>query len=170
MAVGLKEPAKLSPVEGIRLGIARASIGHADRDDLVFGYRKSNILAAYIVEVQFELTPADPEELMRRVKEIFLYKKNSQPMGENSAGCAFKNPPPPADGTEGRTAGQLIEEAGLKGFAIGGARVSPRHANFVVADPDAATADDVKAVIEHVQHAVRERFGVELEREVVVWP
>jgi UDP-N-acetylmuramate dehydrogenase len=140
-----------------------------DRDDLVFEYRRSNITAPYILEVQFELIPEDPNELMRRVKQIFLYKKNRQPLGEPSAGCAFKNPPA-AEGAEVRSAGQLIDAAGLKGFAIGGAKVSPMHANFVVVDPEQGTADDVKKVIEHVQKVVREQFGIALEREVVIWP
>ena len=148
----------------------RGQVYHRDRDDLVFGYRTSNIVARYILEVEFELTPGDPEELMKRVKEIFLYKKNSQPMGEHSAGCAFRNPPEEARPFADATAGKLIDQAGLKGFTLGGARVSKVHANFITADRDKATADDVFALIEHVQETVHQRFGVQLEREVVVWP
>jgi UDP-N-acetylmuramate dehydrogenase len=152
---------------------------YRDRDDLIFSYRKSNIVAPFILEVEFELSKEDPEQIMRRVKEIFLYKKNTQPMNQRSAGCAFKNPQPVAgDGDSDEesspsvnlpSAGSLIDQAGLKGFRIGGAEVSTVHANFVVTHPG-CTADDVLAVMDHVQRTVRERFAIALQREVVVWP
>lgn len=138
---------------------------YRDRDDLVFSYRKTNIVAPFILSVEFELVEDDPQALMRRVKEIFFYKKNSQPMGASSAGCAFKNPPAEV----GATAGQLIDRAGLKGFSVGQARVSDVHANFVVAE-DGAKAADLLGVLEHVQATVAERFDVQLQREVVCWP
>ena len=137
---------------------------YRDRDDLVFSYRKSNIVAPVILSVDFEVTPRDPDELSKRVKEIFIYKKNSQPMAEQSAGCAFKNPPEEV----GATAGQLIDRAGLKGFAIGSAHVSDVHANFIVAE-QGGKANDVRAVMDHVQQTVADRFGVTLQREVVIW-
>ncbi|MEM8739179.1 MAG: UDP-N-acetylmuramate dehydrogenase [Planctomycetota bacterium] len=136
-----------------------------DRDDLEFGYRSTNIAAPFILEAEFALVPEDPAALMKRYKEIYLYKKNSQPMGDKSAGCCFKNPPAEV----GATAGQLIDRAGLKGFSVGGAGVSEVHANFVVAQPGRATSADVLAVIGHVEAVVREKFGVALERELVVW-
>ena len=150
------------------------------RDDLIFSYRRTNIVAPFIVEVEFDLAEDDPDELMKRVKEIFMYKKTTQPMGESSAGCAFKNPRHAA-GEEawedlpmdaaGRplSAGALIDRAGLKGHRIGGAEVSQKHANFVFTRPG-ATAADVLALMEHVGQVVEEQFGVRLEREVVVWP
>ena len=153
-----------------------------DRDDLVFGYRKTNIVAPYILDVEFDMDEADPQEIARRVKEIFLYKKNTQPMAENSAGCAFKNPnipipghepeeeedgPPPP--TKRESAGKLIDQAGLKGYRIGGAEVSQRHANFIFTHPG-CTASDVLALMEHIQQTVLDRQGVALQREVVVWP
>lgn len=147
---------------------ASGQVYHRDRDDLVFSYRKTNIVAKYIVEVELELIPEDPDALGRRVKEIFAYKKATQPLADFSAGCAFKNPPPGADG-EKRSAGRLIDMAGLKGFSIGGAQVSPQHANFVVA-ARGATATDILAVIAHAQQVVLDKYEVKLEREVVVWP
>ena len=134
-------------------------------DDLVFEYRRTNIVAPLILEAEFELEADDPQELSRRVKEIFFYKKSTQPMGENSPGCAFKNP----SDTVGASAGKLIDDAGLKGYAHGGAMVSQQHANFIVAR-DGATAADVIAVLEHVQNTVFEKTGVKLQREVVIWP
>jgi len=153
---------------------------YRDRDDLHFGYRRSDILARFILSVEFELHEEDPSELMRQVKEVFMYKKVTQPMGEASAGCAFKNPqagriaqgePPerPHASESAPPAGKLIEDAGLKGRRIGGAEISTRHANFVFTHPGAA-AEDVLTLMRHVQQLVFERTGVRLEREVVVWP
>jgi UDP-N-acetylmuramate dehydrogenase len=140
------------------------------RDDLEFGYRSSNIVARYILAAGFELTPDDPEALVKRVKEIFFYKKTTQPMSEHSAGCAFKNPPESAVPSDlPASAGALIEQAGLKGHQIGQAQVSPKHANFMIALPG-CTAADLIQLIEHVQKTVLEHFGVELQREVVIWP
>ena len=155
-----------------------------DRDDLVFGYRTTNIVAPYILDVEFDMDEADPQDVAKRVKEIFLYKKNTQPMAENSAGCAFKNPsvikpgyepdpeqesdgPPPP--TERVSAGKLIDEAGLKGHRVGGAEVSQRHANFIFTHPG-CTAADVIALMEHIQQTVLDRSGIALKREVVIWP
>ncbi|MCC6581192.1 MAG: UDP-N-acetylmuramate dehydrogenase [Phycisphaeraceae bacterium] len=153
---------------------AFGQVYYRDRDDLVFSYRKTNIRAPLILQAQFELTPDDPEVLMKQVKEIFLYKKNTQPLQDSSAGCAFKNPSPPKDSDElanpaqRLSAGALIDRAGLKGYQIGGAQVSHRHANFLVSLPDCQPRD-ILALLEHVQKTVLERFGVQLEREVVVW-
>lgn len=141
-----------------------------DRSELVFGYRTTNISAPYIVQVEFEWTPDDPGQLVKQVKDIFAQKKNAQPLGASSAGCVFKNPPASsAFAPDSPTAGQLIDRSGLKGFRIGGAEVSTRHANFVVAYRH-CTASDILAVLEHIQKTVLGRFGVQLEREVVCWP
>jgi UDP-N-acetylmuramate dehydrogenase len=138
-----------------------------DRADLVFAYRSTNLSAKFITEVQLELTPGKPEEIRAEVQRVFTLKSNSQPLGAHCAGCAFKNPPAQA----GASAGQLLDRAGLKGFTIGGAQVSPVHANFIIARRDAGcTARDILAVMEHAQQVVAEKFGVHLEREVVLWP
>lgn len=160
---------------------ATGQVYYRDRDDLAFGYRKTNIVAKCIVNVEFELAEDDPDALMRQVKRIFLFKKATQPLADRSAGCAFKNPQRPAgfeedapaggggDVSPRLSAGWLIERAGLKGFRIGGAWISDHHANFIVADAGCRAAD-VLAVMDHAQRAVLERFGIQLEREVVVWP
>ena len=137
---------------------------YRDRDDLQFSYRKTNIVARAILEVEFELTPQDPDELMKRVKEIFLYKKTSQPLAAHSAGCAFKNPPHEV----GATAGQLIDRTGLKGLRVGGASVSEHHANFIITDKT-AQAQDIITLMEQIEEKVLATHGVKLEREVVVW-
>jgi len=141
---------------------------YRDRDDLVFSYRSSNIVARYILEVEFQLMAEEADELRRRVKEVFFFKKASQPLADRSAGCAFKNPLPPPDGPGG-IAGKLIDDAGLKGFRIGGAEVSEQHANFIVTH-EGCKAEDVLAVMEHVHQTVLAKHRIKLQREVVVWP
>lgn len=137
-----------------------------DRDDLVFGYRTTNIDGPIILDTVFELTEDDPAEVRQRVKQAFFYKKASQPMGARSAGCAFKNPPK----DQAPPAGKLIDDAGLKGFALGSAQVSPVHGNFITISDTPGKADDVADLVEHVRQIVKDKFGVQLQREVVIWP
>ena len=92
-----------------------------------------------------------------RIDEVVRWRREHQPGGQN-AGSVFTNPP-------GDAAGRLIEEAGLKGFRIGSAVVSDRHANFIQADPG-GSADDVKRLIDEVRALVAERLGVELRTEL----
>jgi UDP-N-acetylmuramate dehydrogenase len=155
-------------VRRVLLCDARGHVHHRERDDLVFGYRTSNITDASIIEAELELNRGGPDELRDRVKEIMALKKQSQPLADHSAGCAFKNPIP-APNRERLSAGQLIDRAGLKGFRICGAEVSPQHANFVVAHHGCKAAD-VLELFAHVKQRVHDRFGILLEQEVVVWP
>ncbi len=151
------------------------------RRDIEFAYRHTSIAAdAIVVEAEFALQHGDSDVLRKRVLEIMGDKKASQPLGAKSAGCTWKNPTPPrrylsddaprpADGDpHGWPAGMLVDRAGLKNFAVGGARISDRHANFIACDPH-ATATDVLSVMRHAEQVVLERFGVTLQREVVVW-
>ncbi len=131
------------------------------RDDLVFEYRHSNITAKLILAATFELIPDDPNRIAEKVKEIWMFKRNSQPLSENNAGCIFKN-------VNGTSAGQLIDKTGLKGLCIGGAEVSQRHANFIVAKPGCKAAD-IQALITQVRRRVQEKFGIILETEVAIW-
>ncbi len=131
------------------------------RDDLVFAYRRSNINAKIILDALFELTPENPDRLAQRVKEIWMHKRNTQPLKDNSAGCIFRNP-------DGMSAGKLIDEAGLKGSVVGGAEISQHHANFIVARHGASSAD-VLALMELARKTVRDKTGIELESEVVIW-
>jgi len=131
------------------------------RDELVFDYRQSSLDALAILEARFQLDEDEPRELARRMQKNWILKKASQPMGHQCAGCVFRNP-------RGVSAGELIEEAGLKGTRIGGAVVSDRHANFIVAEPE-CTAQDVLRLIDLVRSQVHDRLGVELERELEVW-
>jgi UDP-N-acetylmuramate dehydrogenase len=135
--------------------------------ELSFEYRRTNIPDPIILSATFALEPSDPVKLRERVKEIFSFKKSTQPLADHSAGCAFKNPIDPV--SEQRVpAGRLIDETELKGQQEGGATVSPHHANFIVTQPG-ATATDVLKLIDLVRRRVRESQGIDLETEVVVW-
>ncbi len=144
------------------------------RSEIAFGYRKSGLNDLILTEAELALTPGDSGELRRRLLEIMEYKKNSQPMAANSAGCAFKNPTL-AETVEGIgasgarvSAGMVIDRAGLKGLRVGGAEVSPVHANFLVTHPG-ASASNVISLMNEIVRRVRDRFGVTLQPEVVVW-
>jgi UDP-N-acetylmuramate dehydrogenase len=146
------------------------------REHIAFGYRTSGLTHLVIVGAELALTPGDATTLEARKREINDYKRRTQPMSASSAGCCFKNPTldKAIEGMglagERVSAGKLIDLAGLKGTTLGTAIVSPLHGNFLIsADPDTGNAADVIALIEHVRARVRERFGVSLETEVVVW-
>lgn len=144
------------------------------RAEIAFGYRTSGLGDLVITGAELALTPGDPAALRKRLLEIMDYKKNSQPMSANSAGCCFKNPTLGTTlegiGESGKRvgAGMLIDRAGLKGLRVGMAEVSPVHANFIVTHPG-ATAANVISLMGEVERRVRDRFGVVLQREVVVW-
>lgn len=112
----------------------------------------------WFVSATFGLPRGDGAESRRKVKDLLARRIATQPLGEPNAGSVFRNPP-------GNYAARLIEECGLKGRAIGGALISPKHANFIVNTGNASAAD-IEALIELAQSSVRQKFGVELEREV----
>ena len=130
--------------------------------ELEMGYRTTMPLrrGGIVTEAVFELKPDDPAEIEARMRDLNARRREKQPLNFPSAGSTFKRP-------EGYFAGALIEGAGLKGFAVGGAQVSPKHAGFVV-NTGGATAADVLAVIAHVQEEVYAHNGVRLELEVRV--
>ena len=131
-------------------------------------YRTTNLPDAPILWATFEVQDRDPLILRERVREIFQYKKKSQPMADKSAGCAFKNPVDPATG-ERVSAGMLIDRANLKGRSIGDAEVSQRHGNFLVMKTGAGKATDLIRLIDVVKKEVGENSGIELQTEVVIW-
>ena len=125
------------------------------RDDLAFAYRSTNINSKFILWAQFKLSEDDPQRILKQVKQIWIYKKNTQPLGSRNAGCVFKNP-------RGMSAGALIDLAGLKGRRIGGAYVSEKHANFILAEPG-TTASDVLKLINVIRETVYKKNEVYLE-------
>jgi UDP-N-acetylmuramate dehydrogenase len=135
--------------------------------ELQFAYRRTNIPDPIIISATFKLTQTDPIKLRDRVKEIFSYKKSTQPLADHSAGCTFKNPIDPVT-EQSVPAGKLIDETGLKGMTVGGATVSDRHANFIVTKPG-ASANDVLRLLEMVKKRVYEEKGIELQEEIAIW-
>lgn len=139
------------------------------RDEIPFAYRRSGLGELVVVEAVVRLQPGAREELEEQVRKLFAWRQQGTPFNQPCCGSVFQNPGwpegPPADGP--RTAGQLIEAAGLKGHRIGGAEVSPMHANYFV-NVGGATAADVLRLMEFARGTVWERFGVMLEPEVKV--
>ncbi len=133
-----------------------------ERDDLSFAYRESSLDEPVILSAEFELEQEDPEAVVRRMRRIWIIKKENQPYGHQSSGCIFKNPTPDL------SAGTLIDQAGLKGTRVGGAEVSDRHANFIVAEPG-ASATDVLQLIDQIRQRVWQQFGYELELQLNIW-
>lgn len=132
-----------------------------DREAMEFGYRSSVIKNRRftVLTVTLELACGDKKEIQARVEELARRRREKQPLEYPSAGSTFKRP-------EGYFAGKLIMEAGLKGYSVGGARVSEKHCGFLVNTGDASAAD-VAALIREVQERVKDKTGVSLEREVV---
>lgn len=130
--------------------------------ELAFRYRTSLLQQqpGIILEATFQLAAGDRREIARVMAEYKDRRRRTQPLKQPCAGSVFRNPP-------GDYAGRLIESAGLKGYRIGDAQISPIHANFIV-NLGQATARDVLALIEHAQETVDKRFGVLLQPEVLI--
>lgn len=129
-------------------------------EEMEFGYRHSLVTGKdyVILEVVLELKEDDPEEIRKRVDVLTGKREARQPLEYPSCGSTFKRP-------EGYFAGKLISDAGLKGFQLGGAQVSEKHAGFVI-NRDDASAEDILNLIEHIRQTVYEQSGVKLECEV----
>jgi UDP-N-acetylmuramate dehydrogenase len=131
-------------------------------DDIPFGYRTSGLHDCVITAATFRLQRADVDPLRERFQQIWKEKHAAQePVSTRSAGCIFKNPPQ-------KPAGKLLDELGLKGERRGGATISARHANFIVATPD-ARAQDVIDLIQHAKDRVQRETGIALELEIDIW-
>jgi UDP-N-acetylmuramate dehydrogenase len=140
------------------LDLAYDAGGEDGPDRLAFGYRTSAVLdTEVVVWAELGLVRGSVEEGREALAEIVRWRREHQPGGSN-AGSVFTNPP-------GDSAGRLVEVAGLKGYRMGSAQVSSKHANFIQAD-DGGSADDVRRLMEHVRQVVAERCGVVLRTEV----
>ena len=126
-----------------------------------FGYRQSPFAGQVVLDAVIQLERVPKAEIMSRMTEIMREKARSQPLSAWSCGCIFKNP-------EGQSAGQLIDQAGCKGLSEGSARVSSRHANFLVNEGD-ASAVEVATLVDRVRRQVWDAAGVRLELEVEPW-
>lgn len=133
-----------------------------EREDLRLGYRRAQLNGEFLIEGVLALQWGNLRRIRARVIQVLQRKEERQPLHQKSAGCIFKNP-------EGVSAGFLIERAGLKGCAIGDMVVSKKHANFIL-NLGIGNSRDALALIELVEREVEKRFGIRLEREIVVWP
>lgn len=132
------------------------------KEELIFGYRTSSFqkLKGAIVGATFQLFPS--KDARQKQLEIIRYRQNTQPYKDKSAGCVFKNP-------QNHCAGKLIEDSGLKGFRLGGAQVSEKHANFLI-NTGTATCKDFLDLMEHVKRTVANQTSIVLESEVRLVP
>lgn len=147
-------------LESAEIALPDGTLREAPAEELELSYRHSALegSGALVTAATVKLTPAEPETIRARMRELMEKRRASQPLDMPSAGSTFKRP-------VGGYAAALIDQAGLKGFAIGGAQVSEKHAGFVI-NSGGATFDDVLRLMEHIQKTVLEKSGVRLEPEV----
>ncbi|NQT20738.1 MAG: UDP-N-acetylmuramate dehydrogenase [Planctomycetes bacterium] len=148
----IKEITLLTPDGGV------FCIGTAEAD---FGYRCSGLDGAIVLSATFRLLPSDRRRVAQSVRAHWQRKAEKHPTTQASAGCIFKNPP-------GNSAGRILDHLGLKGAVEGGARISEKHANFII-NCGRAKAADVKALIRRAREAVLSVRGIILELEIEVW-
>jgi UDP-N-acetylmuramate dehydrogenase len=137
----------------------RGEIRTRTRSDLQVGYRSVRLPGdEWFIAGELILEPGDPGTARNRIRKLLAQRSRSQPTGASSCGSVFRNP-------EGDYAGRLIDACGLKGFRIGKASVSKKHANFII-NEGGATAGEIEALIHHIQQVVLKEHGVRLELEV----
>lgn len=128
--------------------------------DMGFTYRHSGVPDDWIfTEALYEGAPGDPAAILREMDEVAEYREKNQPIKERTGGSTFKNPP-------GRSAWKLIDEAGCRGFRVGGAQVSEKHCNFLINDKG-ASGEDIERLGETVRARVKAKAGVTLEWEII---
>jgi UDP-N-acetylmuramate dehydrogenase len=149
-------------VQSVRLLDRAGNVNIVPAEHVRFAYRRTELDGCVVLGAALGLQPGAVPHAVARYREIWHEKYNAQPsVSKRSAGCIFKNPP-------GVAAGRLLDQAGLKSARVGGAQISERHANFIVADRR-ATARDVLSLIDLARRRVLETSGVQLELEVEVW-
>ena len=133
-----------------------------DKKDIIYSYRYSMFKNSkdIIVKATFELYKSNILELKEIVKENRIKRLNSQPLEYKNAGSVFKNP-------EGDYAGRLIESLGLKGYTIGDASISEKHANFII-NKSNATGNDIRKLIKYIQDRVFKEYNIQLELEQII--
>ncbi|MDR4505368.1 MAG: UDP-N-acetylmuramate dehydrogenase [Candidatus Scalindua sp.] len=132
-----------------------------ERKEIGFQYRGCGLREEIVIEVEFLLRESEKERTFEEMNTIYKEKRESQPLGTLNAGCIFKNP-------QGFKAAELIDKAGLKGVKVGGAIVSPKHANFIINSGD-ATSNDILELIQVIRNSVRKKYNVILETELHIW-
>jgi len=130
-------------------------------EELQFGYLESSLNELVILSAELELQPEDKAGLARRMQKQWIVRRAALPRADENTACLFKDP-------RGMSAAELIDRAGLKGLSVGGAEVSERNPNYVVAR-EGATADDVLRLMDAIRDGVAQQLGVELENRVETW-
>jgi UDP-N-acetylmuramate dehydrogenase len=158
-------------VTRVRLISRAGEVTDVPQAEMAFAYDTSRLqrTGEIVVWADFRVGPGDPDALRARARSSLAYRKQTQPLAQPSAGCMFQNPDPARDRLPAgmpASAGALIDRAGLKGRREGGARISETHANFVV-NTGAATARDIRTLVDAARMAVHDQFGVVLRDEVV---
>lgn len=158
-------------VLGVRVVDLAGVVADVPAHDLAFSYDYSRVqeTGEIVLSADVRVAPGEVRELREAARRSLAFRKGTQPLAASSAGCVFQNPVRTRDHVPDGvpcSAGALVDRAGMKGTALGGARVSPVHANFIVSD-GTATAAEVRALMERCRRAVKEQFGVELRNEVV---
>jgi UDP-N-acetylenolpyruvoylglucosamine reductase len=153
-------------VESVRVLTSGGEVRHLARGECSPRYRDGNLGGALVLGAVLRFQPERREVVRERVRDYLTQKGAAQPLTERSCGCVFQNPP--AETSGGRSAGQLLEEAGAKRLSRGAAHVSEKHANFIV-NRGGATAADVLGLIAQMRARVADRHGVELRTEVKIW-
>ena len=148
---------------GVEVMSLTGEIHRLSHDEMDFSYRHSILEEqfAIVISGDFQLEKKDPEEIRAKMKELIGKRSASQPLDKPSAGSAFKRP-------VGGYAAALIDQAGLKGYRVGDAAISEKHAGFAV-NLGLATAQDVRTLLEQVSQRVYEQSGIRLEPEVRIW-
>ena len=159
-------------VTEVRLATRDGATTDVLQSAMAFGYDRSRLqdTGEILLSAVFRVSSGDPAELRATARASLAFRKRTQPLDTPSAGCIFQNPQPDRDAVPDGipwSAGALVDRAGLKGAAAGGARVSPTHGNFIV-NEGAATAAEIKGLIDRCRAAVRDQFGVELRDEIVL--
>jgi UDP-N-acetylmuramate dehydrogenase len=158
-------------VTGVRLAARDGSTADVPASAMAFGYDRSRLqdTGEILLSAVFGVSAGEPAALRATARASLAFRKRTQPLEAPSAGCIFQNPQPDRDAVPDGvpwSAGALVDRAGMKGATLGGVRVSPTHGNFIV-NEGAATAADVRSLIDRCRTAVRDRFGVELREEIV---
>ncbi|MBM7692360.1 UDP-N-acetylmuramate dehydrogenase [Peribacillus deserti] len=140
-----------------------ATIAWLTKEEMEFSYRTSILQTGkpgIVIEAVFSLREGDREKIVEEIRNNKNYRKETQPYNHPCAGSIFRNPLP-------SYAGRLIEESGLKGHSIGGAKISDMHGNFIV-NAGGATAEDVLALIQHIKDTIFDKYGIKMETEVEI--
>jgi UDP-N-acetylmuramate dehydrogenase len=149
-------------VESVRLVNFDGKVSVLSKNEITFGYRYSSLGDGVMISATLRLEKEEPKELAKRMRKLWIIRKSQQPSGEAASVLSFKDP------ETGPTAGELIEQVGLKGTRIGGAGISDRNAGFITVDSE-CISDDVLRLIRLVQEQVAQHTEIELEPALEIW-